>query len=50
MPDEKFPILRGVGLTKVFGLGRQKTVAVDHVDFTFNAGEIISIVGESGSG
>jgi len=34
----------------VFGLGRQKTVAVDHVDFSFYEGEIISIVGESGSG
>ncbi len=50
MPDEKIPILSGEGLTKIFGLGRQKTLAVDHVDFTFNAGEIISIVGESGSG
>ena len=50
MPDEKISILRGSGLTKVFGLGSQKTVAVDHVDFDFNAGEIISIVGESGSG
>ena len=42
--------LAGKGLTKVFGLGRSKTVAVDHVDFTFREGEIISIVGESGSG
>jgi peptide/nickel transport system ATP-binding protein len=42
--------LSGTGLTKVFGLGRQKTVAVDHVDFKFYEGEIISIVGESGSG
>jgi peptide/nickel transport system ATP-binding protein len=50
MPDEKLSILRGAGLTKVFGLGRQKTVAVDHVDFNFYTGEIISIVGESGSG
>jgi peptide/nickel transport system ATP-binding protein len=50
MPEEKFPILSGSGLTKVFGFGSQKTVAVDHVDFIFNAGEIISIVGESGSG
>ncbi|MCL5276087.1 MAG: ATP-binding cassette domain-containing protein [Chloroflexi bacterium] len=50
MPDEKLSILRGSGLTKVFGLGRQKTVAVDHVEFNFYAGEIISIVGESGSG
>lgn len=50
MPDEKLSILRGVGLTKVFGFGRQKTVAVDHVNFDFYAGEIVSIVGESGSG
>ncbi len=50
MPDEKLSILRGEGLTKVFGLGRQKTVAVDHVNFNFYTGEIISIVGESGSG
>ena len=43
-------ILRGKGLTKVFGFGAQRTVAVDHVDFDFKKGEIISIVGESGSG
>ena len=42
--------LNGTGLTKVFGLRRQQTVAVDHVDFEFHEGEIISIVGESGSG
>ena len=50
MPDEKKSCLSGSGLTKVFGLGRQKTVAVDHVDFNFYEGEIVSIVGESGSG
>lgn len=50
MADEKVPILSGKGVTKVFGFGRQKTVAVDHVDFTFYQGEIVSIVGESGSG
>ena len=50
MPDEKQPCLQGIGLTKVFGLGRQKTVAVDHVDFDFYESEIVSIVGESGSG
>lgn len=42
--------LRGSGVTKVFGFGPQKTVAVDHVDFDFREGEIVSIVGESGSG
>ncbi len=50
MPEDKLSILRGSQLTKIFGLGRQKTVAVDHVDFDLYSGEIISIVGESGSG
>jgi peptide/nickel transport system ATP-binding protein len=50
MPDETKLILSGSGLTKVFGFGRQKTVAVDHVDFNFHKGEVVSIVGESGSG
>jgi peptide/nickel transport system ATP-binding protein len=50
MPDERKVCLSGSGLTKVFGFGRQKTVAVDHVDFEFYEGEVISIVGESGSG
>jgi peptide/nickel transport system ATP-binding protein len=50
MPNEKTIILSGSGLTKVFGFGGQKTVAVDHVDFNFFEGEIVSIVGESGSG
>jgi peptide/nickel transport system ATP-binding protein len=44
------PILSATGLTKVFGFGSQKTLAVDHVDFNFREGEIISVVGESGSG
>jgi peptide/nickel transport system ATP-binding protein len=50
MASERKLCLSGSGLTKVFGLGRQKTVAVDHVDFNFYEGEVISIVGESGSG
>ena len=49
MADGKI-CLSGKGLTKVFGFGRQKCVAVDHVDFNFCEGEVISIVGESGSG
>ncbi len=48
--EEKKVCLSGSGLTKVFGFGRQKTLAVNHVDFTFHEGEVVSIVGESGSG
>lgn len=44
------PCLSGRGVTKIFGFGRHKTIAVDHVDFDFHEGEIVSIVGESGSG
>jgi len=50
MPREKTPCLSGTGLTKIFGSGRTRTVAVDHVDFDFHEGEVVSIVGESGSG
>jgi len=50
MPDETKIILSGSGLTKVFGFGRQKTLAVDHVDIDLSKGEVVSIVGESGSG
>lgn len=50
MSDTKAMCLSGKGVTKVYGLGEKKTVAVDHVDFEFHEGELISIVGESGSG
>jgi len=50
MAIEKRLCLNATGLTKVFGIGRQKTVAVDHVDLNLYEGEVISIVGESGSG
>jgi len=50
MFDGKEICLSGSGLTKLFGFGRQKCVAVDQVDFDFCEGEVISIVGESGSG
>ena len=33
------PCLSGRGVTKVFGFGDAKTVAVDHVDFDFHEGE-----------
>jgi peptide/nickel transport system ATP-binding protein len=50
MSDNKAMCLSGKGVTKIFGLGDKKTVAVDHVDFDFREGELVSIVGESGSG
>jgi peptide/nickel transport system ATP-binding protein len=50
MPAEKNIILNTSGLTKIFGLGSKKTVAVDHVDLNLYEGEVVSIVGESGSG
>jgi len=48
--NERDLCLSGAGVTKVFGLGSKKTVAVDNVDFSFYSGELVSIVGESGSG
>ena len=48
--NEKVPCLSGKGVTKVFGFGVKKNVAVDNVDFEFFTGDLISIVGESGSG
>lgn len=50
MSNERNLCLSGKGVTKVYGYGRNKTVAVDNVDFNFYEGEVISIVGESGSG
>ena len=50
MPDENKICLSTVGLTKVFGFGRNTTLAVDHVDIDFYESEVASIVGESGSG
>ncbi len=50
MPNDNKLVFRAEGLTKVFGYGAQKTLAVDHVDLKLYEGEVISIVGESGSG
>jgi peptide/nickel transport system ATP-binding protein len=50
MSNERKLCLSGKGVTKVYGFGRNRTVAVDNVDFNFYEGEVISIVGESGSG
>lgn len=50
MSSDKKLTLSTKGLTKVFGFGSNKTVAVDHVDIDLYEGEVVSIVGESGSG
>ena len=50
MSNKKKICLRAKGLTKIFGFGRTRTLAVDHVDIDLYEGEVISIVGESGSG
>jgi peptide/nickel transport system ATP-binding protein len=50
MADERKIILSTSGLTKIFGFGRNKTLAVDHVDIDIYESEVVSIVGESGSG
>ncbi|MBN2149565.1 MAG: ABC transporter ATP-binding protein [Anaerolineales bacterium] len=50
MNSEKKICFSAKGLTKVFGFGRHRNVAVDHIDLTLYEGEVISIVGESGSG
>lgn len=50
MSAEKKKCLNASGLTKVFGFGRTRTVAVDSVSFDFYESEVVSIVGESGSG
>ena len=50
MDNERNINLSTKGLTKLFGFGRSKTLAVDHVDIEIFEGEVVSIVGESGSG
>ena len=42
--------LSGKGVTREFHAGGTKTVAVDHVDFEFREGELVSILGVSGVG
>ena len=37
-------------LTKVYGKGKNKTLALDNVSFDINAGEFLAIIGSSGSG
>ena len=50
MKNNQEPILSVKGVTKEFGFGRQKVVAVNNVDLDLYEGDVITIVGESGSG
>ena len=47
---QRQPLLQVENLTKVFGSGKHEVVAVEDVSFEIYPGEIISLLGESGSG
>ena len=43
-------VLRTENLTKEYGIGDNKVIALDHVSLTINEGEFVTILGPSGSG
>ena len=43
-------ILRVENLSKVYGNGESKVVAIDNISFSVEKGEFVAIVGASGSG
>lgn len=43
-------ILKVLNLTKIYGKGESKVVALDDVSFTVEKGEFVAIIGASGSG
>lgn len=49
-PESRETILEIRNLTKVFGSGKDAVTAVDNVSFSIARGEILSLLGESGSG
>ena len=44
------PMIRTVGLRKVYRVGKEKVVALNQIDITIQKGEMCCIVGQSGSG
>ena len=44
------PLLVARGLTKTFKSGSEKITVLDNMDFTIHAGEMVAIIGESGTG
>jgi putative ABC transport system ATP-binding protein len=42
--------LKSEGLTKVYGTGDNKVIALDHVNLSVEKGEFVAVVGASGSG
>ena len=44
------PIIRTVGLRKVYAVGKERVVALDNVDMSVEKGEFCCIVGQPGSG
>ena len=52
MADNKVPIVKSVGLTKIFRdfWNRPKARAVNDIDFEINEGEVLGLLGPNGSG
>lgn len=48
--NEKIPMIVVEDLRKVYLLGKEKVVALNHINVTINKGEIVCIFGKSGSG
>lgn len=48
--EEKKPLIRVVNVRKVYRMGQEKVVALDHVSLDIYKGEIVCFLGTSGSG